>query len=173
MDGVGRRQKGDHGAWPAARADRIFKALHTHPNPWGPMLITLLGVTLLVAVTVSALVARLFAGPIRRIMERIVPDDISGAWVRYLIFAMFVVGIAGGTRIYQIERYLTPQGPDGALLELTGERWALEVYSSAIGALSSVTWMLLVFFVFALVAYVVVRAFELKRDGSAAAPPTE
>ncbi len=39
----------------------------------------------------------------------------------------------------------------------------LEVYRMVIGTLQGVAWMLLVFFVFALVAYVIVRAFELKR----------
>ena len=39
----------------------------------------------------------------------------------------------------------------------------LEVYKTVIGALQSVAWMLLIFFLFALVAYVVVRGFELRR----------
>jgi len=43
---------------------------------------------------------------------------------------------------------------------LTTERWLLEIYETVIGTLSSVTIMLLVFFVFALIAYVIVRIFE-------------
>ncbi|MED5415647.1 MAG: hypothetical protein VYC64_11885 [Candidatus Latescibacterota bacterium] len=36
----------------------------------------------------------------------------------------------------------------------------LEVYRTLIGTLQSVAWMLLVFFVFALIAYVIVRVSE-------------
>jgi hypothetical protein len=36
------------------------------------------------------------------------------------------------------------------------------------GTLQGVAWMLLVFFIFALIAYVIVRAFELKRKSSEA-----
>jgi hypothetical protein len=40
----------------------------------------------------------------------------------------------------------------------------IEVYKTLIGTLQSVAWMLLVFFLFALLAYVVVRGFELRRS---------
>jgi tellurite resistance protein TehA-like permease len=126
------------------------------------MFIGLLAVTFIIALVVSALIALLFAKPVKRIMTRIVPDEISGAWVRYLTFAIFVVGVGGGVRINQIERYVTPQSKDMGVLELTPERWVIEVYSTVIGTLGAIAWMLLVFFVFALVAYVIVRAFEMK-----------
>ena len=47
-------------------------------------------------------------------------------------------------------------------MELTFERWVLEIYRTVIETLQGIAWMLLVFFVFALVAYVVVRVAELK-----------
>ena len=47
-------------------------------------------------------------------------------------------------------------------LTLTRDRWIIEVYRTIIESLASVAWMLLVFFVFALIAYVVVRGIELK-----------
>jgi hypothetical protein len=127
------------------------------------MFISLLAVTFLIALVVSALIVLLFAKPVKRIMHRIVPDDIAGAWVRYLTFAIFVVGIGGGVRINQIERYVTPHDKDIGVLALTPERWVIEVYSTIIGTLGAIAWMLLVFFVFALLAYVVVKAFETKR----------
>lgn len=129
------------------------------------MVIGLLGVTFLVALAVATLAALLFTRPIRRIMERIVPDRISAAWVRYLVFAVYVVGVAGGVNVRQINRYLSPEEAGGQVLQLTPERWVVEIYSTAIGSLAAVTWMLLVFFVFALVAYVLVRAFEIRRGG--------
>ncbi len=44
------------------------------------MFISLLIVTFLVALAVSSIVVLLFAKPVRRIMNRIIPDDISAAW---------------------------------------------------------------------------------------------
>jgi hypothetical protein len=57
------------------------------------MIIGLLVATLLAAFGVSALAALVFARPIRRIMHRIIPEDISVSWVRYLLFAVLVVGV--------------------------------------------------------------------------------
>jgi hypothetical protein len=37
-----------------------------------------------------------------------------------------------------------------------------EAFRAIVGTLQGIAWMLLVFFVFALIAYVIVRAFELK-----------
>ena len=42
---------------------------------------------------------------------------------------------------------------------------SLEIYRTIIGPLQSAAWLLFVFFVFALIAYVIVRGFEL-RHGS-------
>jgi len=39
------------------------------------------------------------------------------------------------------------------------------VYRTVIGTASGVAWMLLVFFVFALIAYVIVRVFESRKAG--------
>lgn len=132
------------------------------------MFISLLLVTFLIALAVSTIIAVIFAKPIKRIMFRIIPDDISRAWVQYLMFAIYVVGIAGGVRIYQLERYITPRGGEDQILTLTTERWLIEVYSTIIGTLGSLAWMLLVFFIFALIAYVIIRAFELFRKEKSA-----
>ena len=79
-----------------------------------------------------------------------------------------VVGIGGGVRIRQIERYVTPRGDEG-ILTLNSDRWVIEVYSTIMGSLQAIAWMLLIFFLFALIAYVIVRAFEARRDTEAAA----
>ena len=136
------------------------------------MFISLLIVTFLVAIVVSFLVARLFSKPIHSILARIVIEDISSAWQRYIMFAIYVVGIAGGVRVHQLERYIVSNAPDQEPLLLTGERWTLEIYRTIIETLSSIAWMLLVFFVFALIAFVVVRGFEL-RHGKKSASSTD
>jgi len=128
------------------------------------MFFTLLLVTFVAALAVSFLVARFFDGPIDGILKRIVPDSISLAWVKYMKFAIYVVGISQGVRIWELERYITPMfyADNEQLLQLTSERWVLELYRTVIGTLQGIAWLLLVFFIFALIAYVIVRAFELK-----------
>ncbi|HEY7567584.1 MAG TPA: hypothetical protein VH762_08425 [Gemmatimonadaceae bacterium] len=134
------------------------------------MFLTLLLVTFVIAALVSFIVARLFDRPLRQILGRLVAEDLSAAWHRYIVFAIYVVGISGGVRVWSLEQYILPRDRNSPALELTPERWTLEVYRTVIGTLQSVAWMLLVFFVFALIAYVVVRGLEMRH---AKRPPGE
>src|SRR3954463_10509796 len=137
------------------------------------MFLTLLLVTFSVALLVAFIVARLFSEPIRRILERVVAPDLAGAWHRYLLFALYVVGISGGVRLWSLEQYVNPRDPKSAPLVLTPERWTLEVYRTVIETLQSTAWMLLVAFVFLLLAYVVARGLELRvaKQAERSAPP--
>ncbi|MES3040812.1 MAG: hypothetical protein V4730_06635 [Pseudomonadota bacterium] len=131
------------------------------------MFLTLLFVTLVLSALVSLLAARAFAQPLQRILQRLIADDIYQAWQRYMQFAIFVVGISSGVRIYDLERYISPMvgDKDAVILKLTTERWVLELYRTVIETLQGIAWMLLVFFVVSLIAYVIVRLAELKRVG--------
>lgn len=129
------------------------------------MFLTLLLVTFLIATAVSLAVSRSFSEPIRRILSHIVVEDITYVWSRYISFAILVVGISSGVRIFELERYITPMGaPErGQVLVLNSDRWVLEIYRTVIGSLRGIAWMLLVFFVVTLLAYVVVRVFESRK----------
>lgn len=129
------------------------------------MFITLLAVTLALSFVISAVVAHAFSQPIDSILKRIIADAISAAWLRYLKFAILVVGVSAGVRIYELEKYITPQqwDKDSRIIELTSERWILELYRTVIEALQGIAWLLLVFFVFALIAYVIVRIAEMRK----------
>ena len=126
------------------------------------MIINLLVITLLLSLAVAGLVAWFFRKPISTIMNRIVSDPLASAWVRYVMVAIVVVGVGGGVRPWDYEKYITP-AKDQPLLVLNTDRWILELYHTAIGAAQAITWMLLVFFVFALIAYVLLRGAELKQ----------
>ena len=130
------------------------------------MFLALLLVTLLIALAVSLLVARAFSGPVDRILQRIIADEISNAWLKYLKFAILVVGVSAGVRIYELEKYISPMrwDKDAKVLQLTDERWVLEIDRTIIETLQGIAWMLLVFFVFALIAYVIVRLGEMRRE---------
>jgi len=130
----------------------------------------LLVVTFLVALAVTAVVAWLFRSSIDGILQRIIPEKISAAWLRYLQFAIYVVGVSSGVRIWELEKYITPApGREGQVVALTRDRWILEVYRSVIESLQGIAWLLLVFFVFALIAYVIVRLVESRRPKAEAA----
>lgn len=127
------------------------------------MFITLLFVILVIAVITSFVTGLLFKKPVLKILCRLVSEDLAPTWHRYLMFAMYVVGISGGVRLWEMEKYITPD-KDGNLAILNSDRWMIEIYKTIIGSLQGVAWMLLVFFLFALVAYVVVKGFEAKRS---------
>jgi len=129
------------------------------------MFIILLIVTFIIALAMSTFVALLFRKPIFKILSRLVTDELAPMWQRYILFATYVVGISGGVPLWDIEKYVTPD-KDGKLLQLTSDRWIIEVYKSIIGSLQSIAWMLLIFFLFALIAYVVVRGFEGRRQAT-------
>jgi hypothetical protein len=73
------------------------------------MFLSLLLVTFLVAILACAIVTYLFAKPIQAILDRLVSGELAHAWVRYLKFAIYVTGISGGVRIWDLEKYITAQ----------------------------------------------------------------
>ncbi|MDX9745649.1 MAG: hypothetical protein RBU31_03840 [Syntrophales bacterium] len=139
------------------------------------MFIALLGVTLLVSLLVSLIVVRFFSKPLESILKRIIADEISDAWLKYLKFAIIVVGVSAGVRIYELEKYITPWRGDKEqrIVQLTNDRWVLELYRTVIETLQGIAWMLLIFFAVALIAYVIVRMGELKHTHKVGTEKTE
>ncbi|HBB79642.1 hypothetical protein BBI09_08575 [Stutzerimonas xanthomarina] len=127
------------------------------------MFIWLLVVTLAVSAMVCFIATRFFDKPIGSILTRLVSEELSFAWHRYITFAIYVVGISGGGRIWALERYITPNTEEASVVQLNAARWTLEVYRTIVETLQGIAWMLLVFFIFALIAYVIVRGFELRQ----------
>ncbi len=125
------------------------------------MFLSLLIVTFLIALSVCFIIARLFSRPIDGIIGRIVDDDIAAGWAKYVKFAIYVVGISGGVKMHYLERFIRQQSDDFIPPVLTADRWVLEIYRTVIESLQAIAWALLVFFLFALIAYVIVRVFEL------------
>ncbi len=133
------------------------------------MIIMLLAIIFCISGVVCFIIARIFKAPLESILHRLIPEDIGQAWLKYLQFAIYVVGISSGVNVWSIENYLTPdynQDVSQPLLVLSSERWALEIYKTIIDTLSGIAWMLLVFFVIALIAYVIIRIFEAKQSRS-------
>ncbi|NSW82612.1 MAG: hypothetical protein HPY90_04930 [Syntrophothermus sp.] len=136
------------------------------------MVVILLVVTFMVSFSVAFITDRVFRRPIESILNRLIPEDINYAWSKYLQFAIYVVGLSSGVRIWELEKYITPLSPGEKtqVIVLTPERWALEVYRTVIQTLAGIAWMLLVFFIIALIAYVIIKIFESKREKRATDP---
>ena len=60
------------------------------------MFFTLLIVTFVLALLVSLILVRVFSQPVERILKRIIADAIHDAWLKYLKFAICVVGVSSG-----------------------------------------------------------------------------
>lgn len=124
----------------------------------------LLLATLVISVTVSYLVVRVFRQPIDKILSRIIADSISAAWVTYVTFGLYVVGISSGVRINDLERYVALGSIDiDNVPTLTLDRGVLELYRTIISALQGLAAVLLLFFIVALAAFVVVKVVETKK----------
>lgn len=121
----------------------------------------------IIAALTSAIIIWMFSKSINNIMERIINDAINVTWAKYTKFAGLVVGISSGIRIYEMEKYITPityynNAEKSTILELTTERWFLEIFRTLVETVQGLAWMFFVFFVISLLAYVVVRVSELK-----------
>jgi len=124
----------------------------------------LLLLTLGVALLTSLIVVLFFRRPIRQILDRVIGEDLASGWQRFLLFAIFVVGVSSGVQIWKLEQYVHPV-PGGLpearqALALDSTSIALEIYRTVIQTLQGVAWALLLFFVVALIAYAIVRRHE-------------
>ena len=129
------------------------------------MFFALLLLTLGVALLTASIVVLFFKKPVRQILDRIVGEDLASGWQRFLLFAIFVMGVSSGVQIWKLEQYLRtdPGAPPGARVPaLDGPSIALEVYRTIIQTLQGVAWALLIFFVVALIAHAIVRRREAR-----------
>jgi ABC-type transport system involved in multi-copper enzyme maturation permease subunit len=132
------------------------------------MFLFLLFATFAVALAVSFAVMFLFKKPIDTVLRRIIADEISAAWSKYMKFAILVVGVSAGVQLRDLEKYINPTlgGREVQTASPGFDRWIFELYRTAIETLQGIAWMLLVFFVFALIAYVIVRLAEGRKEQS-------
>jgi len=131
------------------------------------MFLFLLFATFVVALAVSFAVMWLFTKPIDGVLRRIIADEISAAWSKYMKFAILVVGVSAGVQLHDLEKYIN-SALVGREAPVGFDRWIFELYRAGIETLQGIAWMLLVFFVFALIAYVIVRIGEMRSEQSSA-----
>lgn len=124
------------------------------------MVITLLFLTLALSAATCFSVNQVFRKTVLKMLSKIFPEDITLAFRRYLAFALYVIGIGGGVRIYDIERYINPakRASEGSIepLLLNNERLVLEMVRTLIETLQSLAWALFLFFLIILIAWLIV-----------------
>jgi len=119
--------------------------------------LALLVVTLVISCVVAGLVVLAFRKPIDKIFARIIGDDISVSWRKFLTFALFVVGLSSGVKIWKLEQFIQPTAKGVPQPQLTPEYWGLEIYRTIIDTLGGMAWALLIFFVIALIAFAMTK----------------
>ncbi len=123
----------------------------------------LLVVTLAISVAVATIVILFFRKPVDKIFARIIGEEISVAWRKFLTFALFVVGVSSGVNIYKLEQFIRPEGDLSTRPVLTAQYWGLEIYRTIIHTLGGLAWALLIFFIAALIAFVIVKRGEARQ----------
>ncbi|MEM7050166.1 MAG: hypothetical protein AAF604_10915 [Acidobacteriota bacterium] len=119
------------------------------------MFVWLLLATVAVSLGCSLVVSRVFDRPLRKIFDALVSESLAAAWHRYVKFAIYVIGVSGGVSIYHLQKFADGMGG------LTRDRWLLESLRAFQSSLESLAILLLVVFLVALVAFVILRGFEL------------
>lgn len=128
------------------------------------MFLILLLVTLVVSVLTAVLTARFFDQAVGRILARIVGAELADAWHKYILFTIVVVGVSGGVQLWELQKYIANKGDSSAPPSMTFMSWVLEIYRTIIETLQSIAWMLLLFFLCGMIAMVVMRCMEYKRQ---------
>ena len=127
------------------------------------MFLSLLVALLAIAMLLTSVVVFTFHKPIQGIFNRLIGDALAESWVRFLTFALYVVGISSAVHGHRLDKYVTTQHDGNLRAALNMNTWVLEIYQSVRSVLGGLAWSLMSFFVVALIAFIIVRAFELKR----------
>ena len=125
-------------------------------------IILLIGL-LALAIVITAVVVACFRKPIQGIFNRLIGEPLAGAWVQYLTFVLYVVGFSCAVNSYRIDNYVMQRNKDALLTPLNLQTAILEAYHTVESVLGGLAWTLTAFFIVALIAYIIVRAFELKQ----------
>src|SRR5687767_7805302 len=128
------------------------------------MFITLLLVTLVLAVCIAILGLRYLGKPLRGVLHRIVGVDASDHWYKFAMFALYITSVGHGVQVYGLERYIQTRHKDEIMPPLTVEAWIFELYPVIERTLEGLAWGAMTIFIIGLLALVVLRAFEIRRE---------
>ncbi len=120
------------------------------------------------AATVAVLVTAAFSPAINRVLDNLIPEEVSPAWAQFIKFALFVSAFVGGMPNANPGRFIDRNGP-AVTPPVEGEALMM-VMRTIGGALMAASRMLLVFFGTTLAAYAAIRfwaAVKQRREAEA------
>ena len=97
------------------------------------MFIILIISNLVLSFTISMLVVVLFNRPLKTILQKRFSDETCNIWSRFILFFVGVMSIAIGTRIWDIEYYVT----DNNSSLINTDQLAFELFRTAIATIAS------------------------------------
>ncbi len=121
------------------------------------MFTILLIINFLIAILICWGITKIFDPSISGIIKRIIPEDINAGWILFMKLAIFLIGLTGGVNIFRLETILRGDS------YLAINNIIMEIYRTIFDTLISITWLLLVFFISALIAYLFVKNTETKK----------
>lgn len=124
-------------------------------------------VAFITAGLVSFCVASVCEKPLSILMERIIQNETSRMFTRYVRYATYLVGISHGVRLhpigFEIVAHFSEHDYDPAhILEhnLDYQLLLMWIQMVIIQSLTAIAYMYLAFFIFGLIAYITVKARE-------------
>lgn len=128
------------------------------------MIVILLLASLVIALVVAGVFTLLVKSALDGVLTRIVGTESARSWNRFALFAIYASGLARGIDTNRLRFDLqNPNNSQGAG-SLGAERWILELYRVAEDALAGVMMASITIFVISLIAFVIVRGFEQRRE---------
>ncbi len=128
------------------------------------MFITLLAVTLVLSAVLAFLGLRYLRSPLRGVLQRIVGNDAAEHWYRFAVFALYVTSVGHGVQVYRLERYIQRLHKDDIMPPLDIEAWVYEIYQVIERTLEGLAYGAMTIFIIGLIAIVVLRIFEIRRE---------
>lgn len=118
----------------------------------------------LLSLFVSIIAMLFFSKPIRMMVTSILPQELADAWATFMKYMIVVIGVGGGVRVYNYEKYIDTGAKDHIPTPLTNERWALELYDTLLNTLSSIGWLVFWLFAVVMIAYVILKVRERRKS---------
>jgi len=120
------------------------------------MFISFLIANLLVAILVCAVIALPFRSSLLKYLKSRFSEEASVVWARYLVLAIFIIGISVGTRVWDLEKFVSSTDS----IVLTPDLAALEIYKTTIATLQIVATLLFVILVVAWISSLIKKNRE-------------
>ena len=128
------------------------------------MFITLLIANILASLLTTAAVLGFLNRSIRGMLVRIVGEPAAPYWRRFTLVALGISGFTRGVELDRLALYMPRGGGKPPIFASDAQAWVYELVTVVTRTLEGLAWATTPIFVAALVAFVVVRGFESRRD---------